>query len=97
MRSADIFAATAVVYVHFLFMSRYGDDLQVASLIGGVKYGVAKKAQLVSVRVMDCWGDGYWSDIVAGVEWVMRDRLGTVSAVLVSCCASASVGSVSCQ
>ena len=62
-------------------MSHYGYDLQVASLIGGVKYGIAKKAQLVSVRVMDCWGSSFWSDVIAGIEWVMLDRLGTVSIV----------------
>jgi subtilisin family serine protease len=48
-----------------------------------VKYGVAKKAQLVSVRVLDCSGSGYNSDVLSGVEWAIRDRLGGVSFVAV--------------
>jgi hypothetical protein len=48
-------------------------------LIGGVNYGVAKKAQLVSVRVFGCDGGAEASTVISAVEWSIRDRLGGVS------------------
>ncbi|WP_274028908.1 S8 family peptidase [Streptomyces sp. MMBL 11-1] len=36
-------------------------------------YGVAKKAKLVGVRVLNCQGTGSTSQIVAGMDWVARN------------------------
>ncbi|GAA1539127.1 hypothetical protein GCM10009827_067970 [Dactylosporangium maewongense] len=47
-----------------------GHGTHVASTIGGTTYGVAKGINLVAVRVLDCGGDGYLSEVVAGVDWV---------------------------
>lgn len=47
-----------------------GHGTHVAATIGGATYGVAKKATLVGVRVMDCGGGGYVSGVIAGVDWV---------------------------
>jgi chitodextrinase len=48
----------------------YGHGTHVAGTIGGATYGVAKSVRLYSVRVLYCDGWGYWSDVIAGVDWV---------------------------
>jgi aqualysin 1 len=58
-----------------------GDDCHshgthVAGTIGGSEFGVAKEANLVSVRIMDCHGRGSQSGIIAGIEWVIKNRKG---------------------
>lgn len=47
-----------------------GHGTHVAGTIGGTKYGVAKNAQLVALRAVDCAGNGSYSDIIAAVDWV---------------------------
>jgi len=47
-----------------------GHGTHVAGTIGGSTYGIAKGVTLVPVRVLDCAGRGYWSDVVAGLDWV---------------------------
>jgi hypothetical protein len=42
----------------------------VAGTIGGTTYGVAKGVTLVAARVPDCNGSGFWSDVIAGLDWV---------------------------
>jgi subtilisin family serine protease len=51
-----------------------GHGTHVASTIGGATYGVAKGVSLVAVRVLDCQGSGYTSDIIAGIDWVVGDH-----------------------
>ncbi|XP_070566450.1 extracellular serine proteinase-like [Ptychodera flava] len=51
-----------------------GHGTHVAGIIGGKKSGVAKGANLVSVRVLDCVGQGKASDVVAGLNWI-SDKL----------------------
>ena len=52
-----------------------GHGTHVAGTIGGAKYGVAKAVKLYSVRVLDCTGYGSYSGIVAGIDWVTRNRV----------------------
>jgi subtilisin family serine protease len=47
-----------------------GHGTNVAATVGGVTWGVAKGAILHSVRVMQCGGAGYASDVIAGIDWV---------------------------
>lgn len=47
-----------------------GHGTHVAGTVGGSTYGVARKANLVSVRVLDCEGAGSWSGVIAGFDWV---------------------------
>jgi subtilisin family serine protease len=47
-----------------------GHGTHVAGILGGSTYGVAKNVHLVSVRVLDCDGRGYASDIIAGLDWI---------------------------
>jgi subtilisin family serine protease len=48
----------------------YGHGTFVAALAAGSTYGVAKKASVVSVRVLDNNGQGTLSSVIAGVDWV---------------------------
>lgn len=57
---------------------RNGQDCQghgthVAGTVAGATYGVARKANLVSVRVLGCDGKGTWSGIIAGMDWVAKN------------------------
>ncbi len=47
-----------------------GHGTHVAGSIGGSTYGVAKDVTLVGVRVLDCEGSGYASDIISALDWV---------------------------
>jgi serine protease len=47
-----------------------GHGTHVAGTIGSASYGVAKTAKIYGVKVLDCWGSGRLSDVLAGVEWV---------------------------
>lgn len=47
----------------------------VAATIGGNTYGVAKGVTLHSVRVLDCYGFGSYSDVIAGVDWVTANHM----------------------
>ncbi|HEY0022284.1 MAG TPA: S8 family peptidase [Longimicrobium sp.] len=53
-----------------------GHGTHVAGTVGGATYGVAKGATLVSVRVLDCYGNGSTSGVIAGVDWVTYNRVG---------------------
>jgi subtilisin family serine protease len=49
-----------------------GHGTHVAGTIAGATYGVAKRAKIVAVRVLDCDGWGWMSDIIDGVDWVTK-------------------------
>ncbi|MCX5196419.1 S8 family peptidase [Streptomyces sp. NBC_00249] len=50
-----------------------GHGTHVAGTVAGATYGVARKASLVSVRVLGCDGKGTWSGIIAGMDWVAKN------------------------
>jgi subtilisin family serine protease len=52
-----------------------GHGTHVAGLIGGITYGVAKGVSLVPVQVLDCYGTGNLSDILAGIDWWFQPLL----------------------
>ncbi|MCF3137030.1 S8 family peptidase [Streptomyces olivochromogenes] len=49
-----------------------GHGTHVAGTIAGARYGVAKKAKLVAVRVLDNAGSGTIAQVIAGIDWVTR-------------------------
>ena len=58
-----------------------GHGTHVAGIVGGTHYGVAKRAHLIAVRVLDCAGTGPVSRILKGIDWVVRDHAAGVPAV----------------
>jgi len=51
-----------------------GHGTHVAGTIGGSTYGVAKNVSLVAVRVLNCSGSGTTSGVIAGVDWVTKQK-----------------------
>ncbi|MEH0418404.1 S8 family peptidase [Streptomyces sp. B21-083] len=49
-----------------------GHGTHVAATIAGTTFGVAKKARVVSVRVLDNAGGGTTAQVIAGIDWVTR-------------------------
>ncbi|PBC60988.1 serine protease [Streptomyces sp. Tue6028] len=49
-----------------------GHGTHVAGTVVGTKYGVAKKAKVVAVRVLDNTGAGTTAQVIAGIDWVTR-------------------------
>ncbi|MFD9907557.1 S8 family peptidase [Streptomyces sp. NPDC059063] len=49
-----------------------GHGTHVAGTVAGAKYGVAKKAKIVAVRVLDDEGSGTLAQVIAGIDWVTR-------------------------
>ena len=58
-----------------------GHGTHVAGTLAGATYGVAKSATLVPVRVLDCSGSGYNSDVVAGLDWIAANHAAGTPAV----------------
>ncbi|MEX2289260.1 MAG: S8 family serine peptidase [Mycobacteriales bacterium] len=54
----------------------HGHGTHVAGTVAGTAYGVAKAVTVVPVRVLDCTGSGTWSGIIAGLDWVAKNRKG---------------------
>ncbi|MFE5485694.1 S8 family peptidase [Streptomyces sp. NPDC056527] len=52
-----------------------GHGTHVGGTVAGGRYGVAREAALVSVRVLNCQGSGAWSGIIAGLDWVARNAV----------------------
>jgi subtilisin family serine protease len=53
-----------------------GHGTHVATTIAGSTYGVAKKAKIVAVRVLNNSGSGTTAGVVAGIDWVTRNHSG---------------------
>ncbi|MFJ6079222.1 S8 family serine peptidase [Pseudarthrobacter sp. NPDC092419] len=58
-----------------------GHGTHVAGTVAGATYGVAKGATVVPVRVLDCNGSGYNSDVVAGLDWIAANHAAGEPAV----------------
>ncbi|KAF8988331.1 hypothetical protein BGZ52_011710 [Haplosporangium bisporale] len=52
-----------------------GHGTFVAALAAGSTYGVAKKAQIVSLKALDDAGAGRLSNVLAAIEWVVKRHL----------------------
>ncbi|MFF7450803.1 MULTISPECIES: S8 family serine peptidase [unclassified Streptomyces] len=53
-----------------------GHGTHVATTIAGTTYGVAKKAKIVAVRVLDNAGSGTTAGVIAGIDWVTKNHSG---------------------
>jgi subtilisin family serine protease len=53
-----------------------GHGTHVAGTVAGEAHGVAKKARIVAVRVLDDQGSGTTEQVVAGIDWVTKNHKG---------------------
>ncbi|MGA5046682.1 S8 family peptidase [Streptomyces arboris] len=53
-----------------------GHGTHVAGTIAGAAHGVAKKAKIVAVRVLDDNGSGTTEQVIAGIDWVAANASG---------------------
>ncbi|MFF0302246.1 S8 family peptidase [Streptomyces sp. NPDC004562] len=53
----------------------HGHGTHVAGTVAGSSYGVAKKAKIVGVRVLNNSGSGTTAQVVAGIDWVARNAV----------------------
>ncbi|QSQ17860.1 S8 family peptidase [Myxococcus landrumensis] len=52
----------------------HGHGTHVAGTVAGKTYGLAKNAQVHSVRVLGCNGSGSTSGVIAGIDWVTKNH-----------------------
>jgi subtilisin family serine protease len=60
-----------------------GHGTHVAGTVGSSTWGVAKAARLVAVRVLDCGGSGSGSSLLAGMDYVVRQKQGSPATPMV--------------
>lgn len=59
-----------------------GHGTHVAGTVGSTVYGVASKANIIPVRVLDCNGSGTMSNVLAGVNYAISAKTPGKTAVL---------------
>ncbi|MDN5564671.1 MAG: S8 family peptidase [Luteococcus sp.] len=59
-----------------------GHGTHVAGILAGTRHGVAKKARIVPIRVLDCDSGGFESDTLAALDWVVANHAAGKPAVL---------------
>ncbi len=59
-----------------------GHGTHVAALAAGATVGVARGATIVSVRVLDCDGEGDVSDVVTALKWIRGHHVGGRAAIV---------------
>jgi len=59
----------------------HGHGSHVAGTIAGSTFGFANQATIVPVRVLDCYGSGSTSGVVAGINWMINHHVAGQPAV----------------
>ena len=62
----------------------YGHGTHVSGTVGGSTFGVAKAVHYVSLRVWDCAGSGWMSDMIAALDWAVAHKPAGPSVVNIS-------------
>ncbi|CAJ0912706.1 17336_t:CDS:2 [Entrophospora sp. SA101] len=52
-----------------------GHGTEVASVIGGIHFGVAKKVKLIAIKVLDSEGSGTFEGVISGMMFVLKEHL----------------------
>jgi subtilisin family serine protease len=63
----------------------------VAGTAAGQTHGVAKDANIIPVRVLDCNNSGFTSDVIAGLDWIINTHDGGPAVVNLSLAGGMSV------
>jgi len=50
-----------------------GHGTHVAGTVGGTTYGVAKNVNLVPIRILGCDGSGASSNVIGGLDWILKN------------------------
>jgi len=53
----------------------HGHGTNVAGIVGGSQFGVAKNVTIHAVRVLDCMNHGFVSNFIAGLDWVINNAV----------------------
>jgi hypothetical protein len=53
----------------------HGHGTNVAGIVGGLQFGVAKNVTIHAVRVLDCMNRGFVSNFIAGLDWVINNAV----------------------
>ncbi len=53
-----------------------GNGTHMAGIIGGTEFGVAKKAELISVKVLNAEGGGTIAGVIEGLDWITEHASG---------------------
>jgi subtilisin family serine protease len=53
----------------------HGHGTNVAGIVGGKIFGVAKKVKLIAIKVFDASGQGFTSDIMAGLSFIAKEHI----------------------
>ncbi|MEY4491718.1 MAG: hypothetical protein RL085_129, partial [Actinomycetota bacterium] len=69
-----------------------GHGTHVAGTVAGTKYGVAKKATIIPIRVLGCTGMGSWSGFISAMDWIIANHPAGTPGVM-----SASLGGLKYQ
>ena len=59
----------------------HGHGTHVAGTVAGANYGFAVEANIVPVRVLDCYGGGSTAGVVAGINWMIDNHVAGAPAV----------------
>jgi subtilisin family serine protease len=54
-----------------------GHGTHVAGTVGGTVYGIAKKVNLIAVKVLNCQGSGTNAGVISGIEYVLNQYKST--------------------
>ncbi|CAO3614482.1 unnamed protein product [Cunninghamella blakesleeana] len=56
----------------------HGHGTHVAATVGGAKFGVAKKSQLIALKPMNSKGEGPMSAVIKSLDWIINAHLNDI-------------------